>query len=145
MNEKEELLQRCFDNDLDDGELRMLFVELGKNAVLRRSFRAMQLLREDLHSISSPEVPRTLDERIERIGRRSVLRLLPNAAPFKRFAIKKISVSAPAIAASFLLVLFGSYYAATRIFVPVPKMEYVYVVEMPAYVVQSNYQEIKNN
>ncbi|MFA6457068.1 MAG: hypothetical protein WCW40_09625 [Bacteroidota bacterium] len=145
MKEYEELLQRCFDNDLDDKELKTLFAEMSKNASLRASFCALQSMRQDLHAIPVPEFPRALDERVRSINRGLILRMFPNAVPVHRFVEKKISFSVPAIAASILLLLFGSYYAATRFFVPQPRMEYVYVVEMPAYVVQSSYQEIKNN
>ncbi|MEI7907868.1 MAG: hypothetical protein WCI84_10985 [Bacteroidota bacterium] len=146
MTQNEELLQRCFDGDVNDEEMKNLFVVLCKDGGLRNTFRSLQMLRRDLHSIPVPNVSPALDERIKTLNKYSLLRLLPDRPSLKKFTAKKITMSVPAIAAALLLMVIGSYFAATTIEVtPKPETEYVYVVEMPAYVVQSSYQTIKNN
>lgn len=146
MTQNEELLQRCFDADLNDEEMKNLFLVLGKDGGLRNTFRSLQTLRRELHSIPAPNVPPELDERIKALSRYSMLHLLPDRPSLKNFAAKKITMSVPALAAALLLMVIGSYFAATTgEGVPKPETEYVYVVEMPAYVVQSSYQTIKNN
>ena len=146
MTQNEELLQRCFDGDVNDEEMKNLFVVLCKDGGLRNTFRSLQALRRDLHSIPAPNISPALDERIKALNRSSMLRLLPDRPSLKKFAAKKITMSVPALAAALLLMVIGSYFAATTVEVaPKPETEYVYVVEMPAYVVQSSYQTIKNN
>ena len=146
MTQNEELLQRCFDADLNDDEMKNLFLVLGKDGGLRNTFRSLQTLRRDLLSIPAPNISPALDERIKALNRSSMLRLLPDRPSLKKFAAKKITMSVPALAAALLLMVIGSYFAVSTVEVgPKPETEYVYVVEMPAYVVQSSYQSIKNN
>ncbi len=139
MKKDEELLQGFVDNDLNDEEMKNLFLELSTNEVLRKQFRTLQTLRDELHSIPTPNVPATLDVKIKSLSLSSHLRLLPNKSVLRRIVDKKFTLSIPVFAATVLLLLVGSYVAATTIFVQKQKTEYVYVVEMPAYVVQSNY------
>ena len=145
MNKTEELLQRCFDSDLNDAEMKELFRELGKDAELRKSFRSLQSLRNDLRSITSPQISSLLDERIGKISVSSSAAYDAHRSPMRRMVMKKMSVSIPAMAAVLLILLMGSYFAAVNFFVPQQKTEYVYVVEMPAYVVQSSTSIITNN
>ncbi|MFA5832542.1 MAG: hypothetical protein WDA22_03590 [Bacteroidota bacterium] len=145
MNVKEELLFRCFDEDLNDDEMKKLFVDLSKDDDLRNSFRNMLRLQHDLQMISKPTVPHALDMQMKTLSSSSRLSNMPDRPLLRRIVSKKISLSIPAFAAAMLLMLLGSYILATNVAVQKPKMEYVYVVEMPAYVVQSNYNPIKNN
>jgi len=145
MKKIEELLQRCFDGDLNDVEMKQLFFEMSTDGSLRKQFRSLQALRKGIQSIPLQPVPASLDKRIKSLYPMSDNRMSPNKSAFRRIVTKKFTLSMPAFAATVLMLLAGSYFAATNIFVPKQKLEYVYVVEMPAYVVQSNYQIIKTN
>jgi len=145
MKQNEELLQRCFDGDLNDDEMKQLFFAMSNDKILRKQFRSFQTLRLGLQSIPLQNVPVKLDERIKSLHSVSRDEILPSKSALRRVITKRFTLSVPAFAATILLLLAGSYFAATNIFVRQPKMEYVYVVEMPAYVVQSNYQIIKTN
>ena len=144
MKKNEELLQRCFDSDLNDDEMESLFSEMSKDKTLRVQFRSLQKLQTELRSIPSPNVPATLDERITSTFVAPRTGMFPSRSAFQRIYRKKFTLSIPAFAATILLLLAGSYVAAKTIFIPKQKLEYIYVVEMPTYVVQSNYQ-IKTN
>ena len=139
MKKDEELLQRFVDNDLNDEEMKNLFLELSKDDSLRIQFRLMQTLRDELRSFSSVNVPVTLDVKINSLRSPSQLRLLPNTSALRSVVDKKFTVSVPAFAATILLLLVGSYFAATNIFVSKTETEYVYVVEMQPVIIQSNY------
>ena len=65
MSTNEELVQRCFDMDLSDDEMKKLFFDLSKDGELRKTFRSMQSLQHDLHNISQPIVPSQLDRKVE--------------------------------------------------------------------------------
>ncbi len=139
MKKNEELLNRFIDNDLNDEEMKVLFLELSTNEVLRTQFRTLQTLRDGLLSIPSPDVPLTLDLKIKSLSSSSQLRLLPNRSVLRRVVDKKFTLSIPTFAATVLLLLMGSYIAATTIFVQKQKTEYVYVVEMQPVIIRSNY------
>jgi len=145
MNSNEELLHRCFDADLNDNEMKKLFLDLSKNADLRNTFRKFQSLQHDLHMLSQPAVPASLDARMSTLRPALRFRQMQDRPLLRRIVSKKISLSLPALAAAFLLMIMGGYFAVTNVAIPKPKVEYVYVVEMPAYIVQSNYTSLKNN
>ncbi|MCK9408606.1 MAG: hypothetical protein WCX28_13990 [Bacteriovoracaceae bacterium] len=144
MNSSEELLQRCFDNDLGDNEMKALFTELSTSVQLRYEFRSFQSMRTGLNAADNPSIPLSLDTRMESLFSSTLFRVsslvLLNAVVSKRF-----TVSIAAIAATLVLVLFGSYIAAINTIPSSTTTEYVYVSELPAYVVQSSFHEIKNN
>jgi len=145
MNTHDEILQRCFDDDLNDDEMKSLFTLLSKNKVLREEYKAMHALRNEFRSGESYRVPAHLDDRVNDMiasHRRTFIR---NAAPVKRFFARRLSFSVPAFAALIVLMLAGSYVAAATWFKPARLTEYVYVVEMPAYVVQSTVYTTTNN
>ena len=139
MKKDEELLQRFVDNDLNDEEMKNLFLELSTNEVLRKQFRTLQTLRDELHSIPTPNVPATLDEKIKQLTSVPKIKMLSNKSALRRVVTKKFTLSMPAFAATILLLLVGSYFAATNIFVSKTETEYVYVVEMQPVIIQSNY------
>lgn len=139
MKKDEELLQGFVDNDLNDEEMKNLFLAMSKDDSLRIQFRLMQTLRDELRSFSSVNVPVTLDVKINSLRSPSQLRLLPNTSALRSVVDKKFTVSVPAFAATILLLLVGSYFAATNIFVSKTETEYVYVVEMQPVIIQSNY------
>lgn len=139
MKKNEELLQRFIDNDLSDEEMKILFLELSTNDSLRKQFRTMQTFRSELLSIPSPNVPAALDLKIKSLSSTSQLRLLPNRSVLRRIVGKKLTISIPVFTAAVLLLLAGSYIAATNTFVQKQKTEYVYVVEMQPVIINSNY------
>lgn len=139
MKKNEELLQRYIDNDLNDVELKNLFIELSTNDALRMHYRRMQTLRSELHSIPPPNVPITLDLKIKSLSSSSQLRLLPNRSLLQKVVEKKFTLSIPAFVATILFLLVGSYVAATTIFVQKQKTEYVYVVEIEPITIRSSF------
>ncbi len=145
MKENEELLQRCFDGDLSDREMKKLFGDLSIQEKLREQFRAFQRLRNDLQTVPVHPVPVSLDLRIQSVIPQKQMRLLQHSSVVKRFVEKRFSVSIPAIAATLLVTFAVCYAAAIMMFTTTPAKEYVYVVELPAYVVKSNHPHIINN
>ena len=139
MKKDEELLQRFVDNDLNDEEMKNLFLELSTNEVLRKQFRTLQTLRDELRSFSSVNVPVTIDEKIKQLTSVPKIKMLSNKSALRRVVTKKFTLSMPAFAATILLLLVGSYFAATNIFVSKTETEYVYVVEMQPVIIHSNY------
>lgn len=139
MKMTEELLQRCFDLDLNDEEMKKLFSELSKDKELRKTFRLMQSLQNDLRSILQPIVSSQLDKKVDAMIFSSSFHSTSGTQNLLHLRTKRWSVSLPAIAATFLLMLTASYLAATTIFAPEPETEYVYVVEMEPIIIRSNY------
>ena len=139
MSTNEELVQRCFDMDLSDDEMKKLFFDLSKDGELRKTFRSMQSLQHDLHNISQPIVPSQLDRKVESLIFSTPAHSSSYNLKLHHLRTKRWSVSLPAIAASILLMLAASYVTATTIFTPAPETEYVYVVEMEPIIIRSNY------
>jgi hypothetical protein len=139
MKKNEELLQRFLDNDLNDNEMKKLFIELSTNDVLRKQFRTMQTFRIELQSIPSQNVPVALDMKIKSLSSSSELRLLPNKSLLRRVVEREFKFSIPAFAATILLLLVGSYVAATNVFVRKAVTEYIYVIEIEPITIQSSY------
>jgi len=139
MKKNEELLQRFVDNDLNDEEMKNLFLELSTNNALRKQFRTMQTFRSELLSIPSSNVPVTLDLKIKSLSSNSQLKLLPNKSALRHVMGKKFTFSIPAFAATVLLLLVGSYFAATNFFVQKPLTEYVYVIEIEPITIRSSF------
>ena len=131
MKQNEELLQRCFDGDLNDDEMKQLFFAMSNDKILRKQFRSFQTLRLGLQSIPLQNVPVKLDERIKSLHSVSRDGILPSKSALRRVFTKRFTLSVPAFAATVLLLLAGSYFAATNIFVQQPKKEYVYVLQIP--------------
>lgn len=145
MTHHEEMLQRCFDNDLTDDELKTFFASLAKDRRLRDDYKAMHVLRNDLRTAPTIPVPVALDERVNAVIASHRRKFIPDAIPVRRFFSRRLTFSVPAFAAMIVLLLAGSYFAATTVVRPVQQTEYVYVVEMPAYVVQSTVYSTINN
>jgi negative regulator of sigma E activity len=145
MTHHDEMLQRCFDNDLTDDELKTFFAALAKERKLRDEYKEMHVLRNDLRAAPSIPVPAALDERVNAMIASHRRRFIPDASPVRRFFSRRLTLSIPAFAALIVLMLAGSFYAATTVFRPVQQTAYVYVVEMPAYVVQSTVYDVVNN
>lgn len=141
----EEMLQRCFDNDLTDDELKIFFATLAKDRNLRDDYKEMHVLRNDLRAALSMPVPAALDERVNATIASHRQGFIPDAAPVRRFFSRRLTLSVPAFAALIVLLLAGSFYAATTVLRPEQRTEFVYVVEMPAYVVQSTVYDVVNN
>lgn len=131
MKKNEELLQRCFDGDLNDDEMKYLFSAMSNDEMLREQFRSLQTLRTVIQSLQSQNVPTTLDDRIKRMS------LTPHGTmPFsesvlRRIVGKKFILSIPAIAATVLILLAGSYFVTTKMLVPKAETEFVYIMQLP--------------
>ncbi|MDP1677419.1 MAG: hypothetical protein Q8L88_11195 [Bacteroidota bacterium] len=131
MKKNEELLQRCFDGDLNDDEMKNLFSEMSTDETLRMQFRSFQTLRQGLRSTPVHDVPVKLDERIKRLSLTSHVKMLSDKSRLQNFLSKKFSFSMPAFAATVLLLLVGSYFAATIVLAPKAETELVYIMQLP--------------
>ncbi len=141
MKHDQENVHRCLDNDLSDAEMKELFLTLGRSPARRKEFRALLQLRHELRS-EPISVPSSLDERIQPVLRPPAATILPFPASIVR---RRISFSLPAAAAALLLMLAMGYAAATSFAVPEQRNKYVYIVELPAYVVSGSHTQIVNN
>lgn len=131
MKKHEELLQRCFDGDLNDDEMRNLFSAMSNDEMLREQFRSLQMLRNGLQSLQSQIVPAALDERIKRMSFATQRTMLSGESILRRIMERKFVLSIPAFAATVLLLLAGSYFAATKIQTQQGVTEFVYIMELP--------------
>lgn len=145
MNKSDELLQRCFDNDLNDEEMQILFAELSGTREMRKQFRFLQELKMELRSNTTIQVPSSLDERIRSLILTRHRSNLPDASPLRRIISRKFTISVPAFVATVLFLFVGAYFAAANVIKQKTETEYVYIVEMPPYVVQSKIYETVNN
>ena len=145
MNANDEMLHRLMDNELPDEGMRELFGELQHNRMLREQFRSLLNLTHVLHAGASEPVPASLDTKVEALFRTHRPQFAVDASPIRKMFARKIRIPLPAFAAAVLLILLGSYVALTTLPAVTRQTEYVYVVEMPPYVVQSTVYEVVNN
>jgi hypothetical protein len=131
MKKSEELLQRCFDGDLNDSEMKELFFEMSNNDELRIQFRSLQTLRRGLQSLRSPNVPQSLDKRINRMNAVPPFANLPGTFGLRQIIAKKFTLSIPAFAAAVLLLLAGSYFAVSKVAAAKTETEFVYIMQLP--------------
>jgi anti-sigma factor RsiW len=134
MTNNEELLQRCFDNDLNDAEMKRLFAALAGSASLREEFSSMQGMQHSLRSVAQYLPSVSLDRRVEQLtsGRRTTA-----AAPIRTLFRRTVPLRTVAIAVMLFVFVAGSL----LLVLPVSKKEietqYVYIVQMPPVVVTS--------
>ncbi|MFA6541951.1 MAG: hypothetical protein WCT99_10150 [Bacteroidota bacterium] len=140
MNAHEELLQRCFDNDLTDTEMEILFRELSINKGLRHEFKDLSLLLDDVREAFVIDQPQP-NESILRSN--ATAPYIGGKSPVRRLITKKITVPIPIAIVIFLLTIIGSIYSVKAL-TPIQKPEYVYLMEMPPYVVQ-DYSNVHSN
>jgi hypothetical protein len=145
MNANDEMLHRLIDNELPDDDMRDLFGVLQHNRMLREQFRSLLDLTHMLHAGAAEPVPATLDKKVEALFRTHRPQFTVNASPIRKMFARKIRVPLPAFAAAILLILLGSYFTLTALPEVTRQTEYVYVVEMPPYVVQSTVYDVVNN
>lgn len=139
MNDKDELVHRCMDNDLDDAELKSLFTAMGKSEQLRNEFRSILQLRQQLQVLESPPIPASLDHKISALSARPKKRWSLNIPPIRNIIVKRIPVPAFVVVAAALLLLLGSVFAIEYPLLRRPSVQYVYVYELQPVVVQSYY------
>lgn len=126
-------LQRCLDEDLNDEEMRILFSQMAQDAELRKDFRGLMALKFEFHRLH--------DERN-----------MVTTKPVKRESMmmgtiigRRLSITVPALAAVILMAVLGTYSLIQQSRGNVFEERYVYMMEMPAYVVQSSTMQTKNN
>ncbi len=127
----DELLQRCFDGDLNDDEMKQLFVEMSIDGSLRKQFQSLQTLRNGLRSIPLPGTTGMLDDRIKRLHLNTSVRIQSGRSFFQRIMNKKFSFSIPAFAAAVLLLIVGGYFTVTKIAAPKTETEFIYIMQLP--------------
>ena len=104
-DQSEEFMNRHTDGDLGDGEAGALFAHLSQCSNCRTYFRKLVVMRDVLHDLPTPPVPKSLDERIGTIriahgaSRQRVL------ASFANVFGKTIAVPIPAAAMVLLALL----------------------------------------
>ncbi len=145
MTANNEMLHRLIDNELPDDGMREVFGELKENRMLREQFRSLLILTHMLHASASEPVPASLDTKVEALFRTHRPQFAIDASPVRNFFARKIRIPMPAFAAAMLLILLGSYIALTNVPSVTQHTEYVYVLEMPPYVVQSTVYDVVNN
>lgn len=139
----DELLQRCFDGDLNDAEMEQLFSRMGNDAGLRKDFRSLMSLRNDLQMIRDRMEP--LRESVRPIPVSGHQFQKPDRPSLRSHFNKKISVSIPVLTMVSILILFGTYSITRSMTERKQDMQYVYFGEMPAYVVQSSNDVVNIN
>jgi len=145
MNANDEMLHRLMDNELPDDGMREVFGALQQNRMLREQFRSLLDLTRVLHAGASEPVPASHDTKVEALFRTHRPQFAVDASPIRKMFARKIRVPLPAFAAALLLILLGSYVALTTLPAVTQQTEYVYVSEMPPYVVQSTVYDVVNN
>ena len=131
MTKNDELLQRCLDGELNDEEMKQLFFEMSNDEALRKQFRSFQSLRRGLQTIPIPSVPIKLDEKIKRLSLTPQIKRSLNKSVMEKVLSKKLSFSMPAFVGTALLLLLGSYFAATKIIPSRAETEFVYIMQLP--------------
>ncbi len=126
-------LQRCLDEDLNDEEMRILFSQMAQDTELRKDFRGLMALKFEFHRLN--------DER-NTVTSKPVKR---ESMMMGRIIGRRLSISVPALAAVILMAVIGTYSLMRQSREKVFEDRYVYVMEMPAYIVQSSYTQTKNN
>jgi hypothetical protein len=139
MNSSEELLQRCFDNDLNDTEMRTLFTTLSTSVRLREEFRSFQTMRMQLLALNTAVATSTLDRRIETLPGRPQEFWHAARLPVRRLFSKRIRVPVLAMIVAAAVLLFSSMIAAIQLSSQQPVTQYVYVYELQPVVVQSHF------
>jgi hypothetical protein len=145
MNANDEMLHRLMDNELPDDGMREVFDALQKNRMLRDQFRSLLDLTRVLHAGATEPVPASLDTKVEALFRTHRPKFAVDASPIRKMFARKVRIPLPAFAAAILLILLGSYFTLTALPDVTRQTEYVYVVEMPPYVVQSTVYDVVNN
>ncbi len=139
----DELLQRCFDGDLNDAEMELLFSRMGNDAGLRKDFRSLMSLRNDLQTIRDRMEP--LRESTRPIPVSGQILQKPDRPSIRTRFNKKISVSIPVLTMVSILILIGTYSLTRSMTERQQDLQYVYFGEMPAYVVQSANDDMNIN
>lgn len=139
MTTHEEQLQRLFDNDLSDKELKSLCTALGASAALREEFRSFQQMRSGLHTMDHIPVPESLDRRVESLTTKIRIQWPFQLPSLSRFFSLRIPVPAAALITVLAVMLFGSLFVYQYTISRQPVTQYVYVYEMQPVVVQSHY------
>ncbi len=132
-------LQRCLDEELNDNEMKELFVQMTKDAGLRKDFRSLLALKKEIQRMPDPV---NHSQSRSASGIFSTNRLLPGTAdrmsPFGIFSTH-LSIRVPVFAAILVAVGITGYFTATNLFQSQQKTEYVYVIEMPPVIINSSY------
>jgi hypothetical protein len=139
MTTNEELLQRCFDNDLTDKEMKMLFTALSSSASLRGEFKDLQTLRSELNVLRHPSVPASLDRKVESITASAFSGWSLNRPAFRRVLSRRIPVPAYALLTAAVILIIGSMAFYGQQMLRPSVTHYVYVYEMQPFVVQSHF------
>ncbi len=140
MNEQNnDLLQRCMDDDLNDEEMKHLFATLSSDEQLRKDFRSLAALKNELRRIPDPLPPIYTNSGVRKYSADNGSIRKGGRISFNRLITSKISVRIPVIAALLLTMGLAGYGAMMLMFPKQPRTEYVYVVEMPPVIIQSSY------
>ncbi|MFZ4621588.1 MAG: hypothetical protein ACOYNS_13590 [Bacteroidota bacterium] len=134
-----DLLQRCLDEDLNDVEMKQLFTRLSSDEQLRKEFRSLTALKNELRRIPDP-IPPINSQTISRMNSSDHGSIRNGGRiSFNRLITSKTAVRIPVLAALLLAVGLAGYGAMMLMFPNQSRTEYVYVVEMPPVIIQSSY------
>lgn len=145
MSNTDELLQRCFDGDLNDEESQMLFTRLSAQRQLREEFRALADLKNNIRGTRSIPFPRALDDRIRPMFARGKRTMAPDALSVRGIFRRRLTIPVPAFAVLILIMIAGILFSLRPETPPQYKTEVIYLSEMPTYVVQSTVVKTVNN
>lgn len=132
-------LQRCFDEDLNDEEMRMLFVHMSNNADARKDFRSLLSLKRELQMVQSPVLRPSTPSPSSFFSQNRVFERQQHPAGILGIISSHISIRVPVFAMIIAAIGIAGYFAAVNVMQSRPKTEYVYVVEMPPVIIRSNY------
>lgn len=139
MTTHEEQLQRLFDNDLSDKELKSLCTALSTSAALRDEFRLFQQMRNGLHTVDHIPVPESLDRRVESLTAKTRIQWSFQLPSLSRLFALRIPIPAAALITVLAVMLIGSLFVYQYTISRQQATQYVYVYEMQPVVVQSHY------
>lgn len=141
----DDLLHQLIDNELPDDGMREAFGALTENRMLRERFRSILAMTHMMHASVPEPVPASLDLKVEALFRAHRPHKAIDASPIRDFFARTIRIPMPAFAAAVLLILVLGTVALSYSPAVTQQTEYVYVVEMPPYVVQSTVYDVVNN